>query len=362
MLWRKLKRKIFKDRRHIGITLFPTSQCDTGCNHCIDKSDCNNQTNFTKELAEKIVKEARSERWQLSVLLTGGGEPLLTPELIGIADTFGNYERIKAFSMITSGFIDSETFRKRQFETLLKRRYAKNMSIDQSFNLYHQSFPERLANTIRLIMNIKKQSFLRIRACVSLENLRGTQEKIKDVMKNLAKEFEATDFSIPLGYMEEDRRLFHLFESKLTDNRTAYKLGVEAFLIPAWHAIKKGDGGIVTIIEPISFEQTGRGKNILQTPYAKSICWTTGTSWENTYLIVGPDGSVYPDCSCYPVEHMRLGKIGEDSLVELTRRKDVFTERITKAIIVDNRMCHWGTNDACNLCRQIVAEKGIELK
>jgi hypothetical protein len=59
---------------------------------------------------------------------------------------------------------------------------------------------------------------------------------------------------------------------------------------------------------------------------------------------------------------MRLGKIGEDSLVELIRRKDVFAERIGKAIETDSRLCKWGTSEVCALCKQIVTEKGIGLQ
>lgn len=362
MLWRKLTRKIFKDRRHIGITLYSTSQCDTGCSHCIDNSDCKNPVHFTKELAETIVKEARRERWMLSALLTGGGEPLMTPELIGIADAFGNYERSHTFGIITSGFTDNEPHRKQQFETLLKRPYAKKMSIDQSFSLYHSSFPERLANTARLMMNLRKKSHFRIRACMSLDNFRQTQWKIEEVVKNLAKEIEATGFSLPLGWHEADRRLFHYFESKLIGDKTAYKLGVEAFLTPQWHAIKTKDGGIIMIVQPISLTHEGRGSSIEQSPYGYCTCDALRTFWEDTYLIVGPDGSVYPECSCFPTEHMRLGKIGEDSLVELIRRKDIFAERITQAILADNRMCKWGTSEVCTLCKQIVAEKGTGLQ
>lgn len=362
VIFEKLLRKIFKDKRHIGITLFPTSQCDTGCSHCIDNSDCKNPTHFTKELAETIVKETRKERWMLSALLTGGGEPLMTPELIGIADAFGNYERLFTFGIITSGFTNNETHRKEQFETLLKRHYAKRMMIDQSFSLYHKSFPERLANTMRLIMSIRKKSHFRIRACMSLDNFIETQKEIDDVVKNLTKEIEATSYALPLGWQESDRRLFHYFESKLIGDSTAYKLHVEAFLTPQWHVIKTKDGGIIMNAQPISLTSEGRGSSVKQSSYGYCVCDALRGYRQDTYLIVGPDGSVYPECSCFPFEHMRLGKIGEDSLVELVHRKDVFTERIMKAILADNRMCKWGTEELCMLCKKIVAEKGIGLQ
>ena len=359
---RKMLRKIFKDKRHVGITLFPTSQCDTGCSHCIDSSDCRSPINFTKELAETIVKEARSERWMLSALLTGGGEPLMTPELLGIADAFGNYERLCHLGIITSGFTSNESFRRRQFEALLRRPYAKSMLIDQSFNLYHESFPERLANTVFLIMGIIKKAHFRVRACMSLDNFKQTQQAIESVVKNLAKEMGATSFPLPLGWQEKDRRLFYYFENKLIGDKTAYKLHSEAFLTPKWHVIKKNDGGLILNVQPISLSNEGRGNSVKENPYGFCVCDALRGYGQDTYLIVGPDGSVYPECSCFPTEHMRLGKIGSDSLVELVRRKDIFAQRIMKAMLSDNRMCRWGTQELCKLCKKITAERGTGLQ
>jgi MoaA/NifB/PqqE/SkfB family radical SAM enzyme len=362
MFLRKLQRKIFKDRRHVGITLYPTSQCDTGCAHCIDNSDCKNPIHFTKELAEKIVKEARSERWMLSTLFTGGGEPLMAPELLEIADTFGKYERMYTFGIITSGFTDAEADRKEKFEKLLKKPYAKKITVEQSFSLYHKSFPERLSNILRSITSIRRSSYLQIRACMSLDNCYETQKSIDDVIKNLAKELDSETFPLPIGWQDDFSTLHYLFENKIIGDKIAHRLAVESFLAPSWRALKTKEGGIVTRTQPISFEQTGRGENISQSSYAKSVCYTTSVDFPDTYLIVGPDGSVYPDCSCYPISHMRLGKIGKDSLVELVRRKDLFTARITQALLADKRMCRWGTKEACDVCKQIVFEKGIDLK
>ncbi|MEI7891353.1 MAG: hypothetical protein WCI36_05305 [bacterium] len=361
MFFRKLARKILKDERHIGITLYPTSKCDTGCAHCIDDSTCKNPIHFKKELAEKIVKEARRERWQLSVLLTGGGEPLMTHDLLGITDVFGNYERLGIFGMITSGFLNRETERKTQFENLLKRGYMKNFSIDQSFSLYHESFPERLANTATLMMQNQEISAFRIRAAMSLENCKQTKLKIEDVLKKLAEKIDGKSFALPIGFHESDRRLFHLFENTIIGGAQTYKLFTEAVLMTSWHAIKTKKGGTVINVMPIPFEQIGRGSSINQTSFSKSVCYTLGVDFEDTYLIVTPSGDVFADCSCTSSDHMRLGNIGKDSLVDLIARKDVFSKKITQALLADSRHCQWGTKEACELCKQIVFEKGISL-
>jgi hypothetical protein len=197
---------------------------------------------------------------------------------------------------------------------------------------------------------------------MSLENAEATSLKIEKLCRDLAKQMEMNYLPVPLGRLKEERRLFDIFTSTNTDEKTAYNLWIETFLVPQWHVIKAENGGLVMIVQPISFEQTGKGKCISQTPFGLSVCDSIARSCEDVYLIVGPDGYVYPDCSCYPTEHMRLGRIGEDSLAELVRRKDHFSEGIARAIFADSRMCEWGTNEVCILCKQIVAEKGISLR
>lgn len=362
MFWKNLGRKIFKDKRHVGITLFPTSRCDTGCAHCIDSSNCAAPIHFTRELAETITSEARKLRWQLSVLLTGGGEPLMTPELIGIADTFGAYKRLGKFGIVTSGFTDNEPDRREQFETLLQRAYAKRIMVEQSFNLYHPSFPERLENTARLLMNTYPKHHFTLRACMSLDNLGQTQDRIGDAIRNIAKKMDATYIPVPLGWQESDRRLFPAYENRVIGSKAARRLEVEAHLTPQWHAIKTKDGGIIVHVQPIPLEHGGRGASITERPWAACVCDALQAHWRDTCLIVTPDGSVYPECSCWPTVHMRLGTLGKDSLEELVRRKDVFSARIMRAMLADNRMCTWGTQETCTLCKQIVAERGIALR
>jgi hypothetical protein len=317
---------------------------------------------FNKDLAKSIVSEMRNKRWKLSVLLTGGGEPLLCPNLVDICDVFGRYERLNNLSLITSGFTNDEPERKQQLETLLKRFYGKRMLIDQSFNMYHDSFPERLSNMIQTMLKARSSSYLGIRACMSLNNFSQTQKAILKVLSDLAKDIGSINFPIPLGWQAEDRKFFHIFENQSTSDVVAARIAIETYLTPAWHAIKTERGGLVVLVQPISFEQTGHGENIEQKPYAKSVCNAITDGFSDTYLIVTPDGSVYPDCSCHPHFQMKLGKIGETSLQELVLRKDIFSQRIARAILSDSRMCQWGTKEVCTICRQIVAEKGIALE
>lgn len=293
---------------------------------------------------------------------TGYGEPLLCSELLAIADIFGSYERIGDIKLITSGFTDNEHERKERMGMLLARPYGRKIFIDQSFNLYHDSFPERLANMARLIIEKQGKGFFRIRACMSIENAEKTQKKIDKTIKDLEKELRGTYIPVPLGFHEDDRKHFGHFKKTATDDDTAFKLYLETFLTPRWHGIKTEGGGVVLHVVPVSIEQTGRAGKIKETPFQGSLCGLNLYEDEETCLFVSPDGGVFPDCSCFPEEHMKLGHMGTDRLTELIRRRDSFSQKICKAILADDRMCKWGTRESCVLCKQIVAEKGISLR
>lgn len=362
MFWRNLKLKILKDKRHVGINIFPTSKCDTGCSHCMDDCNSNNPVHFSKELAKKIVNEALLEMWGLSVFFTGYGEPLLCPEFLEIVDIFGSYERIDDIKLITSGFTDKEHERKERIGKLLARPYSRKILIDQSFSLYHDSFPERLANMARLIIEKQGKGVFRVRACMSIENAEKTQKKIEEVVKDLAKELKGKYFPVVLGFHKNDRKHFGHFEKTATDDDTAFKLYLETFLTPQWHGIRTESGGIVLHVIPVSLEQAGRASKIKETPFEGAVCGMNLYEEDETHLFIGPDGEVYPECSCHPSEYMQLGRIGVDRLVDLVRQRDSFSKRICQAILVDERMCKWGTSEVCVLCKQIVAEKGIGLR
>jgi len=350
--------------RNVGMSLFPTSVCDTGCAHCCDNCNMKNPTHFTRELAQEIVKDVKREKVDFGILFTGNGEPLMAPELLGIADVFGGYKNTRFMTMITSGFIQADGFRKSQFEALLERPYGKNLQVEQSFNLFHPSFPERLTNSIELMAASKSKRFFTVRTCMSLDNRHETWGSIEQAICAAAKNLDATHcYMLPVGWHKTDReRYFPWIQEMLQKFEVSPQVAVEASLMPHWCVIKTKQGGVLLEIQPISLEKIGRGKNIAQDPWSKFVCGIMGihNDW-GAHLSVRTNGDVYPECSCPAVEHMRLGTIGIDSLSDITRRKDVFAEGFMRAILLDRRMFDWGTFDVCNFCQQIVAERGIAL-
>ncbi len=352
----KLAKKHRIKKQHVGIMLVPTSQCDTGCSHCIDDSGCKNPIHFTEKFAKLIVSQARKEKFELSVLLTGGGEPLMTPEFLKIADVFGNYKKLLTFGIITSGFTENEFQRKSQLETLLKRPYAEKLIVEQSFNLYHQTFPERLANMTQLMMRLGKTDFY-VRMCTSATNFYQTHRKLEEVLQEIAKKIKGRAFQLPIEDTSlEDEPLDFIREN------VSERLTVEAFFSPQWHILQTKKEVFAIIANSFFLTREGRASKLKEDSLDYCVCDSLKTfSDYDVSLFIAPDGTVYPECPCFPDKRMQLGKIGEDSLVEIVRRKQIFNQRIFQEILADRRMSQWATRETCKLCRQLVAEKGISL-
>jgi organic radical activating enzyme len=350
----------------LNLSLYPTSRCDTGCSHCMDDCNMNNPQDFKPAMAKQIINEIASESSDLAVLLTGYGEPLMTPDLVETVETFGNYEKTRHVGIITSGFSDKDSFRKSQFEDLLNGSCAKKLSISQSFSLFHPSFPERLENIIKTIINNGQKKELTVRICLAVDNYKetwkATTKAIREISTKMGLEHRVSFF----GWSEDDRDKYFFWVQKfIEDDRYSYHWAVEfeSHLIPQWHFIvKKGatDWLLAIKIHPIVLEKIGRAKRISNRPVTDFSCGAFADYFGDddfSALTIFPDGSVCSEC-CHKILY---GKVGEDSLLEMDRRKSIFDKRLFKSILTDKRMFKWGTQDTCRLCQNLVAEKGLLL-
>ncbi|MEF3691755.1 MAG: radical SAM/SPASM domain-containing protein [Candidatus Moraniibacteriota bacterium] len=350
-----------KDIREIELNIYLTTACDTGCKHCNSNSSLVNPIHFTEEMARIIVGESKKNNLKLAVLFTGGGEPLLNSQLASIADTFFGYKKFDSFHLFTSGFTAKEKERKENLRNLLCiKSKVKHFEIYQSFNLYHKSFPERLINLADMMMSLNDKSFFFLRACVSIENYQETHFVIEKTLGHYAFVKQGKFFLFPLGYFEKDRHNFPLSENDLLNLEDMENLKLKSFNTPHWYFIKKGDSKLIITLFSFSFLPEGRGRSLKEKPFSKIVCFPMGRV-NNNSLLIGPDGAVYPDCGCYPDKVMCLGKIGENPLSEIIERKNKFSAQILKRFLSDSRVCQWGTDEVCVLCKKIVAEGGLVL-
>ena len=351
----------------LNLSIYPTSRCDTGCSHCMDDCNMKNPRDFTLEMANQIINEVKKEDAELVILFTGFGEPLLAPNLVDIVESFGSYQKTKFMGIITSGFLDEDNFRRSQLESLLNGPYAEKLSVSQSFNLFQPSFPKRLKNIIETMINIGRIKELTVRICLAADNYKetwkATQKAIGDISKQMGLEHRISFF----GFTEADRKNnFFWIQEFIEDTRGFYSWAVEfeSYLIPQWHFIvEKGtDDFLLAIrIQPIVLEKVGRAKKLSNMPVIDFSCGVIGGYFKEddfSALTIFPDGSVCSEC-CHNIPY---GKIGEDSLFEMDRRKNIFAKKLLGSILFDKRMFEWGTREVCRICQNLVAERGVELK
>lgn len=286
----------------------------------------------------------------------------MTPKLIEILDVFGGYENTKNIGLITSGCKNfGDDFRRDNFEALLKSLYE--VKIQQSFNLYSATFNERLKNSLKIMWE-NDSKFLEVRACMSLSNFKETIRAFESVLGDVSDELEVdSSYPLLLGWGEDDisrgdmRRMARL----INKNIAIEMLEAEALLFQQqWFVLRRNKKLILVLLQPIPFDNLGRGKNIQQASFGRFHCEVFNKE-DFARVNIRPDGSVYPECGC-KMSHMQLGQVGIEPFLAIAERKQLFAERLLKTILADPRMFKWGTQeDTCNRCQQLVAEYGWEL-
>ena len=348
-------------KRRLELNIYPTTACDTGCLHCIDNSCLDNPSYFTPEMATELINQAKKEDIEISVLFSGGGEPLMNAQLAEIATIFHQYDKFNSLHLITSGFLEDEVLRKDIFKKLLNLdSEEKRVYVYQSFSLYQKSFPDRLTNMTRLMIDSKKATSLCVRACISCENSLETLDLAELTLRNLAQELDRDFYALPIGYLSKDRVNFNFSQNEILTSDFSFYIYSKMLTISVLYVMKNKNskGGIVVTVYPFPFVRKGRAEKTQETSFSEVSCVPMMELGDSS-LLIAPDGSVYADCGCYPDTLMQLGKIGKNSLADIINRRDKFSAKITQRFLADKRMCRWGTDEVCKLCKQIVAEDGL---
>lgn len=345
--------------KKMELNIYATTACNTGCDHCNCSSNCKNPIHFTSEMADRLVQEMQKEDLEISVFLSGGGEPLQNPELPQIVKTFNDYEKTDLIHINTSGFLEDELLRKQNLDKLIGLK-MDNLIIHQSFNLYHSSFPMRLTNMVNFLLDNMQSAYLSVRPCISFENYLETLNLGEEVLIKLANKRGGIFYNLPIGYSSKERSNFYLTPNGIVTSDDFSFIWFKVMISRTHHVIKDSKKGILIDFMPFSFTREGRGKKIQETPIAR-ICCVPMLEPDELSFIVAPDGNVYPDCDCYPNSIMSLGNVKNDPLAEIINRKDKFSKQILGRFLMDKRICNWGTSEVCVVCKQMVAEKGLIL-
>lgn len=350
-------------QKNIGITLYPTTRCDTGCSHCLDDCNMSNPRDFSPAMAQQIVDELEKENARLALFLTGQGEPLMNQNLPNILDVFSAYKNTYRIAMVTSGFTDKDELRRRNFEALLQRSYYDQIFVDHSFNLFHPSFPERLKNAIKMLVDAEHRRLLTVRMCVAGDNYDETWQSLWDSLADVTNELGLVYYRQIVGMDEDSRKEHFPYVTKLIKESGRFRdwaVDFESALIPQWHTIGYGSmkgPSLFVKAEAILLEKAGRASKTSLIAVDSFVCelFKNLDIGNSVPLTIDSEGNIYPACDC----PMIIGKVGQDSIIELAKRKEKFSEKIWREILADKRMFELGTRNICRICESIVVKQNM---
>src|SRR5665647_2468987 len=99
----------------IHLTIAATSRCNRGCSHCATEATMDNPKDFSKKMARALLVSADKLASRIYVSITGGGEPLLHPELVNLVEIFTRHRKVSTVHMVTSGFLPEDAAESHKF-------------------------------------------------------------------------------------------------------------------------------------------------------------------------------------------------------------------------------------------------------
>lgn len=131
------------------IAVLCTTKCNTGCRHCSFDSMPKGE-DMALGVIRELKKSLQECQDQVTVIFTGGGEPLQWPHLPEALSLLKDLPEI-VFVLMTSGCLGKNDERFAVLKESLKQVQGK-LKVTFSFNLFSPTFPQRLAFTLPFIL------------------------------------------------------------------------------------------------------------------------------------------------------------------------------------------------------------------
>ena len=338
-------------RRNIGFSIYATSICNRSCSHC-SQSALHSRTPvyFSKGMAEDLMESAKTHDRKITIYITGGGEPLMSPELIPVVETFIKDSQVRRVSMVTSSFLSEDLDEKKRLEDLISLQTRNKLALDISFNCFNSTFPERLSNFLKVFIKSPEIKTATLRFCVSLTNFGKTFNDSAKVLEAFEKEFdlEIRGHMVDFGSKEFKRELY-LFNERFFNEKRLNSLTLEAYYIPTVFAVYKGPNMIKAIrIYPFPLIRKGKGRAIKDRLMGNGFCCATMSKIDMNYLHINLDGSYFPECGCAQFPEMKIGEIG-DNIDEVLERKSLLAQKLMEKMLSSKKTFPKNTI-ACDFC------------
>jgi organic radical activating enzyme len=333
----------------IYISVITTDKCNRGCRHCSTMAKATNGSHFTTEMTEKLLSKLGLLRDRVIICYTGGGEPFLNPQMLDILDLAFSYKKLHHVQIVTSGFIKKDP-EFEIFSQLLSRKYIQQIEFNFSFNIYNDTFPERLENTLGAFLKSRAYG-ANIKLVLASRGMKKTHDSLHAVFKKLEIEPFLVNF--------HDKSFLYAIKSGFYNdeiiNPYFYRFARgEAHLYDCLYAFrskKYGTKVIITRPQPLICE--GRAENIKDMTYGSGKCFLFAKKVRRS-LEINEKSQWFPSCDCQTQKNMAIGNL-DDDIAEILKRKKALSRKLLKIILSDKRTTrrkfHW-----CELCQNLKYE------
>ena len=338
-------------RRNIGFSIYATSTCNRCCLHC-SQSAFHSQppVHFSKKMAEDLMESAKTHDRRITIYITGGGEPLMSPELVPVVETFIKDSQVRRVSMVTSSFLSKDLDDKKRLEDLISLQIRNKLALDISFNCFNSTFPERLGNFLKVFIRSSEIETATLRFCVSLTNFGKTFNDSAKVLEAFEEEFDLEIRGHMVDFRSEGyKRELHLFNERFFKEKRLDYLTLEAYYIPTVFAVYK-DSKIIKAIRvfPFPLIRNGKGRAIKDRLMGNGFCCETMLKTDMNYLHVNFNGTYFPQCGCAQFPEMKIGEIG-DNIDEVLERKSLLAQKLMEKMLSSKKMFP-KNSIACDFC------------
>ncbi len=338
-------------QRNIFIGIETTTRCNRHCRHCsFDSTE--EGVDFTSRKTEKLISHIEKNNLRSNICLSGGGEPLMNPQLPDIAKIISDSPLTEELHLVTSG-LRNNTEEKR-LEKVIQNVDHEKFLLHLSFHIYSPGFLKRFESTVKFLLE-SRLNYFHIKATVGKKRPEGPLDAVHKHLEDVFEKLGIRLFIIEPG----NWTCFHtqLFSRTIYNEEFKGLLEDMAFWPLCWYAHFSKRKAI--LVKSQALYQEGRAKKLgnLAFPYNQSYYCPTIFQKKTASLHLDVMGNFYPAGDCLPktYPHMTIGTV-DDKFKGVLKRQGLLADKMLRLILTDKRM-YDKKNNICFLCSRIKAEQ-----
>lgn len=345
----------------VALEIHPSKTCNRFCGFCGFDSKMGDEMFLPLGAVEKLSREIKQVPLEFWLNISGGGEPFLHQDLPGIVRNVSSCSNIGHIDLVTSGQLLSDHAEISMRKAILLSSAMEKLSFCLSLNKYNPTGRERIENTLEALLTSRSIGpaifillrFSREKAVTTWNLFADILYKLEERLKEVG-EFDSYALDNTNHYLK--RSVGSDLFTKIHYSRGYHQFIQRHSLLfgAALHFASEGLGDKYVVTSPQGLVKMGRAKKSRETCMGQLQAPAKNPpSYNWVELLLGYDGYYYPSVRCYYNPAMRLGRIGDDHLSEIIRKKMLLLEAAPDHFLATASL----RDEKCPLCQR----KKIEL-